>query len=308
MMRPFFMHVGSFVAVIVYFAFAGAAEYSPAGVRTALVVALGVETAYIWLARRAGELKQFDLGLWLLFATGTVGTTAGIRPVAFLFERYSPALLFTTLGLTALLPPLLGREPFTYYYARRQTPAWQQRLPEFVAINRVMTGYWVLIFFTAAGLAASAPTDWRFTALFPNLLTFGAGMTATLWLPLLYLKLFPPELPAAIEPLLMGMPFAFDRKAAGDGHAVINFRVSGREAGDYHLRIAGGRCQSFAGPASTPDLVVHTPDTVWVRIARGELDGGQALQDGLYRVEGDLGVLAKMDEWFRSRRGARRTG
>src|SRR5207247_1717357 len=170
-----------------------------------------------------------------------------------------------------------------------------------------MTAYWVLVFFSAAGLAASAPTDWRFTALFPNLLTFGAGVTAPRWLPRPYLKLFPPELPTAIEPLLMGMPLAFDRKAAGDGRAVIQFRVSGAEAGDYHVRVEGGRCRSFAGPAPAPDLVVHTPDTVWIRIARGELDGGRALQDGLYRVEGDLAVLAKMDEWFTPPRGAPET-
>ena len=180
-MRFFYMHVGSFVAVIVYFTFAGGAEYSAAGVRTALTVALAVETVYVWLARRAGELKHFDVGLWLLFATGTLATTAGFTGLARVFEHYSPALVFTTLGLTALLPPLLGGEPFTYYYARRQTPKWQQRLPEFVAINRVMTGYWAIVFFTAAALAAFAPTDWRYTALFPNLLTFGAGMTATWW-------------------------------------------------------------------------------------------------------------------------------
>jgi len=156
-MQLFFMHVGSFVAVILYFTLAGRAEYSPAGVRAALLVALGIETAYIWLARRAGELKQFDAGLWALFAIGSLAASAGVRPVASLFEHYSPALLFTTLGLTAVVPPLLGREPFTYYYARRQTPPWQQRLPEFAAINRVMTGYWVLVFFTAAGLAAPHP-------------------------------------------------------------------------------------------------------------------------------------------------------
>ena len=81
-MRFFYMHVGSFVAVIVYFTFAGGAEYSAAGVRTALTVALAVETVYVWLARRAGELKHFDVGLWLLFATGTpsgVGSTRDPR-------------------------------------------------------------------------------------------------------------------------------------------------------------------------------------------------------------------------------------
>ena len=45
----------------------------------------------------------------------------------------------------------------------------------------------------------------------------------------------------------------------------------------------------------------------WAR-GRADLDGGRALQDGLYRVEGDLAVLAKMDEWFTPPRGARRTG
>ena len=170
-----------------------------------------------------------------------------------------------------------------------------------------MTWYWAVVFFVAAALAASAPTDWRFTALFPNLLTFGVGMTATWWLPLVYLKLFPPALPTSIEPLLLGMPLAFDRKAAGDARAVIQFRVSGPQAGDYHVHVAQGRCRSFAGEAPVPDLVVHTPDTVWMRIARGELDGGEALQQGLYRIEGDLAVLARMRDWF-SPRGPRRSG
>ena len=87
-MRFFYMHVGSFVAVIVYFTFAGGAEYSAAGVRTALTVALAVETVYVWLARRAGELKHFDVGLWLLFATGTLATTAGFTGLARVFEHF----------------------------------------------------------------------------------------------------------------------------------------------------------------------------------------------------------------------------
>jgi hypothetical protein len=45
-----------------------------------------------------------------------------------------------------------------------------------------------------------------------------------------------------------------------------------------------------------------TSDTVWLRIVRGELDGAQALQEGLYRAEGDFSLLVKMGEWF-PRRG-----
>ncbi|MBI3301048.1 MAG: SCP2 sterol-binding domain-containing protein [Deltaproteobacteria bacterium] len=300
--RFFFMHIGSFVAVIVYFNLCERATYSAAGVRAALLAGLAVMSGYIALAYRQGELKQFDFGLWTMFALGTFAAYAGMDSVLSLFQHYSAAILFVTLGLVALVPLLLGREPFTYYYARRQTPPWQQKLPEFAVINRVITVYWVLLFFTAAGLAAWAPYDWRFTVLYPNLLIFVVGIPAPLWLPPLYLKLFPPGPPQTLEPVLMGMPFAFDRKAAGDVQATIQFCVSGLQAGNYYIRIAQSKCESFEGTAPTLDLTVYAPDTVWLRIARGELEGAQALRDGLYRVEGDFSVLMKMGEWFPRRR------
>jgi hypothetical protein len=296
--RIFFMHIGSFVAVIVYFYLCEQTAYSMAGVRTALLTGLTVMAGYTGLAYSRGELKQFDFGLLAMFAVGTLGAYGGITPILVLFQRYSPAVLFVTLGLVALVPLLLGRETFTYYYARRQTPSWQQKLPEFAAINRAMTVYWTLLFFVSAGFCLWSPRDWRFTALYPNLLIFVAGIPATLWFPPLYLRLFPPDPPQTAEPLIMGLPFVFNRKAAGGAHATIQFHVSGSEEGSYYVRVARGKCESFTGVATVPDLAVYTPDSVWLRIARGELDGAQALQDGLYRVEGDFSILTKLGEWF----------
>jgi SCP-2 sterol transfer family len=265
-------------------------------------VALGVQTGYNAIAYYCGEFKQFDLGLWVFFALGVTAGWMGAGPPIFLFQHYSPALVPATLGLVALLPLLLGREPFTVYFARRQVPRWQQQTSQFAVLNRLMTGYWALIFFIAAILAAQAPTDWRFTALYPNLLIFGVGMTASLWLPNLYLSFFPGELPQSIEPLIMGMPFAFARRVAGDARATIQFRVTGAQPGDYYLRVDAGNCQSFEGLAAAPDLTIRTPDSVWLRIARRELDAAQALEQGLYSAEGDLGVLVSMRRWFSARR------
>src|SRR3989441_1728504 len=255
--RFFFLHIGSFVPVFLYFYLCGTAAFTADGVRHALLVALVVDSAYIALAWSQGEVKQFDAGIWTLFATGTLAARAGIEPVLRLYQRYSPTLLFVTLGLTALIPLLLGRETFTYYYARRQFPRWQLKVPEFHDVSRVLTAYWTLLFFTAASLAAFAPTDWHFTFLYPNLMIFGVGMTATVWLPLLYFKVFPPALPSAVEPLIMGMPLVFDRKAARDTRASIQFRVSGSEPGDYYLDIARGRCRSFEGVARSEE---HTSE------------------------------------------------
>jgi putative sterol carrier protein len=297
-LRFFFMHLGSLVAVVVYFHLYGASGYSEEGLRSALLTALVVKTGYMALAYWYGEHKHFDFGIWIMFAVGLAAIYANVAPIVGLYRLYSAAILFVTLGLAALVPQALGLEPFTYYFARRQLPAWQLRTAEFRDVSRVMTLYWALIFFAGAALCAYAPLDWRFTILYPNLLVFGPGISAQWWLPPLYFKLFPPALPQRIEPLLMGMPMAFNARSAGEARATIQFRVSGAEPGDYWLRIADGRCESFEGIADRPDLTVHTPDTVWLQIAHGELDGAGALADGLYRVEGDYAVLGKMRDWF----------
>jgi len=300
--RFFFMHLGTLVGVVTYFQVFERGGYSEAALLRALVVALGVTTAYIALARSQGHLKQFDVGFWLMFAVGTLASLLGITPVVRLFQLYSPAIVFVTLGLTAIVPLLLGRETFTYYYSRRQVPAWQMKVPEFHAVSRVMTVYWVLLFAIAAALCVWSPRDPHFTLLYPNAIVLGAGLTATFWLPPLYFRLFPAGLPAKIEPLVMGMPFVFDGKAAADVRAHIQFVVSGPEAGSYYLRIADGKCRSVEGTAPRADLTLYTPDSVWLRIARGELDGGKALAEGLYRAEGDLSLLMRMSELFPTHR------
>jgi putative sterol carrier protein len=298
--RFFFMHVGSFVALLVYGVWRSIDSASD-GVRHALVVALLIETAYVALAARRHEIKYADYCLWTVFTLGTLLVAAGVGPAVFLFQNYAPPIFFGTFGLMALVPLLLGRETFTYYYARRQTPGWQQNLPTFHSINRLMAAFWTIIFFTAALLGVSAPHDWRFTALYPNLLVFVVGLPAPLWLVPLYLRFFPPALPQTVEPLIMGMPFAFNSTAARDAEASIQFCVSGSHAADYNLRIAKGRCESFEGKTPAPDLTVYTPDTVWVQIVHGRLDRARALEQGLYRVEGDLAILGKMVEWFPAR-------
>jgi hypothetical protein len=211
--RFFFMHIGSFVAILVYFHLCGQGKFSLSAVSAALPIGLFFMSSYIALAYIVDELKYFDFGLWCMLAIGTVAAFAGIDSILTLFQWYSPALLYTTLGLVAFIPLLLGWEPFTYYFARRQTPLWQQKLPEFPTINRVMTIFWAGIFFTSAGLAIYAPLDWRFNTLYPNLLIFLIGIPAVFWLPPLYLKIFPPGMPQTIEALLMGMPWMFNRQA-----------------------------------------------------------------------------------------------
>jgi hypothetical protein len=300
--RFFFMHLGSFVAVFVYFGVLGAGGEATRAVPHAMRVGLAVMTAYVALAWSRGEAKHFDAGLWTMFALGTVVTTIGPAWIDELLQVYSGTLLFGTLALTALVSLLVGREPFTMWFARRQLPRWQLEVPETADVVRVMAAYWVGIFALAAALTAWGPRDWRFAILYPNLLVFALGMTATVWLPLLYFRVRPPAFPRTAEALIMGMPFAFDRRAARDVRATIQFCVTGDRPGEYHVRIERGRCRTFEGRAPAADLTVHTPGDVWLGIVRGDLDGERALMEGRYRADGDLAVLTSLAGWFPSRR------
>ena len=187
------MNLGTLIGIIVYFHLTGPiVPYSLADVTHALRTALVVHTIYMAIARWLGEMKQFDVGLWLLLAVGTVASYVDATSILWAYQHYSPAMLFTVFGLTALLPLLFGREPFTVYYGVRQAPRWQHRTAAFTEITRVMAGLWSILFFTAAALSFARPTDPMFTAVYANLVILGIGLSAGYWLPPLYMKLFPP--------------------------------------------------------------------------------------------------------------------
>jgi len=51
---------------------------------------------------------------------------------------------------------------------------------------------------------------------------------------------------------------------------------------------ANGKGESSEDRTRVPDLTVYTPDTVWVEMVHGQLDDTRALEEGLYRVEGNV--------------------
>jgi len=103
-----------------------------------------------------------------------------------------------------------------------------------------------------------------------------------------------------LQQTLEGMPLTFNADAGIGLSAVIQFDVSGDEPGVYHLSIVDGECNFYPGPAEVPTLTITTPSEVWLKISRGELSGQDALMQGMYEVNGDLSLLLKMDELFKS--------
>ncbi|MCP4139890.1 MAG: hypothetical protein GY755_06310 [Chloroflexi bacterium] len=101
-----------------------------------------------------------------------------------------------------------------------------------------------------------------------------------------------------LKMIMLGMPTAFNAKAAGEMDCTIQFVLGGAGGGMYHLRIKNGECTSEQGPALNPDLTINAPAEVWLAIAKGEIDGQQAFMEGKYRTTGDMNIMMKMGDLF----------
>jgi NAD(P)H-dependent FMN reductase/putative sterol carrier protein len=100
--------------------------------------------------------------------------------------------------------------------------------------------------------------------------------------------------------LVAGMTSTFDPAVAGELEAAIEFRIGGADPGTYHLAVEGGTCRFEEGPAASPALTIEAPSEVWTGIATGRRDGRQALVEGAYRARGDMALLVRMGQLFRS--------
>jgi putative sterol carrier protein len=118
--------------------------------------------------------------------------------------------------------------------------------------------------------------------------------------PLTEEELDPADAGLSCKTLVAGMTTSFDPAAAGDLDARIEFRIAGSDPGTYHLAMAKGACRFEEGPAASPALTIEAPSEIWTEIATGRRDGRQALMEGAYRARGDLSILLRMGQLFRS--------
>jgi putative sterol carrier protein len=108
----------------------------------------------------------------------------------------------------------------------------------------------------------------------------------------------PPSSRETMRDLVAGMALVLNPQEAGDLEAVVQFKVTGDEPGDYFLSIVQGRCRAYEGEHPNPTLTIHTPADVWMAISNGEMNGAAAMMMGKYSVKGNLGLLMRFNKLF----------
>lgn len=300
------LFITSFVPVAVFKIIAriGAANLEQAKIAT--VVGLTLAIIQFLLSRKI--IKHTSYLEWAFLGFLAAGTGwVYFMPVAraCIFVNNSTTILYFVLFLTTLLPQQFGFDPFTYAIAKQWTPETVWKMPQFKTINLHIT----YVFCGIMGLACLSSYIGEgkpiFSILIPLILIVGIGIPFSRLYPAYYIKkqtqvqaVNLADFPKTAKELILNMPGSFNKEAAGDLRANIQFRLSGEGGGNIYLSIADNKCLSVEGDCAVPDLTITAPADIWLKMARGEINRAQALMDGRYKVEGDMDLLIKMGEIF----------
>jgi putative sterol carrier protein len=102
---------------------------------------------------------------------------------------------------------------------------------------------------------------------------------------------------------LMGkMPDAFLPEKAVGVNAVIHFKFTGTEPGEWNAVIRDGKCEVAQGiPHFKPTMTLTADSADYVKMFTGELDGMQAFMQGKIKLAGDLNLAMKLMQMFKIR-------
>jgi len=108
-------------------------------------------------------------------------------------------------------------------------------------------------------------------------------------------------MPLNVADLMGKMPGAFLPEKAQGVNAVVHFKFTGAEAGDWNAVIGDGKCSVSQGVPASPTMTLTTDSADYVKLFTGELDGMQAFMQGKIKLAGDLNLAMKLMQMFKIR-------
>jgi putative sterol carrier protein len=109
-------------------------------------------------------------------------------------------------------------------------------------------------------------------------------------------------MPLTIAELMEKMPGAFIPEKAVGVDAVVHFKFTGAEPGEWNAVIKDGKVEVARGiPHFKPTMTLTADSADFISILTGQLDGMQAFMQGKIKLAGDLNVAMKLMQMFKIR-------
>ncbi len=165
--------------------------------------------------------------------------------------------------MVAILPLLIGAEPFTAYWMRRAYPLWLQRGASFARISK--QGFWAMLwgaaFVALAVVSIRSPAAFAMTPAYLAMIGLMVGPLSTACPSRLIHRAGLGK--ASAEFFILGLPLMFRRNMKSAPDLAVRFVVSGSEPATYYVEISEGRCTSGQGDLKDPSLTIYCSTDSW---------------------------------------------
>lgn len=102
-----------------------------------------------------------------------------------------------------------------------------------------------------------------------------------------------------VKQLVFNHERAFLPEKAEGVNAVIQYRLTGEQAGDYIVTIKDGKCTVAEGIAETPSMTLTADAEDFGDVLLGKANGMQYFMQGKLKLSGDLNLAMKLTEFFK---------
>jgi len=92
---------------------------------------------------------------------------------------------------------------------------------------------------------------------------------------------------------------AFQPEVAEGVDAVIQYRLSGEEGGDYIITIKDGKCTVAEGIEENPTMTLTADGRDFGDVLLGKANGMQYFMQGKLKLAGDLNLAMKLTTFFK---------
>jgi putative sterol carrier protein len=102
-----------------------------------------------------------------------------------------------------------------------------------------------------------------------------------------------------VKQLVYNHEKAFMPEAAEGVDAVIQYKLTGEEAGDYIITIQNGKCSVSEGIAASPTVTLTADGRDFGNVLLGKANGMQYFMMGKLKLAGDLNLAMKLTNFFK---------
>lgn len=102
-----------------------------------------------------------------------------------------------------------------------------------------------------------------------------------------------------IAEIMSKVPEAFVPEKAAGVSAVVHFKFTGAEAGEWNAVIRDGKCEVAQGiPHARPTITITVDSEDYKRMLAGQMDAAAAFMAGKLKVQGDADLAMRLTKMF----------